>query len=114
MDCYVFKFKQRNLNDISSKYLSEIYNDGPKFDLQLISSDKTVINAHTLVMAMFSEFIQEYLNEFKPTKNKICGKWIFDIDEIFPNKMLISKWQLFSSIARFVDICIAAYSWFDL
>lgn len=75
MNCFVFKFKDRDLEDMSNKYLSEIYNDvGPKFDLEMISSDKTVIGAHALVMAMFSEFIEDYLNEFEPT-SKYCGKW---------------------------------------
>lgn len=75
MNCYVLKFENRDMQDISNKYLSEIFNDvGPKFDLELISKDENVIGAHTLVMAMFSEFIHEYLTEFKPTKNKICSK----------------------------------------
>lgn len=75
MNCYVLKFKTRDSRDISNKYLKEIFNDvKPKFDLELISKDEKVIGAHTLVMAMFSEFIHEYLIEFKPTKNKICSK----------------------------------------
>lgn len=74
MNCFVFKFKNRDLNDHTNKCLSEIYNGvGPKFDLELISSDKKVIGAHAMVMAMFSEFIEEYLNEFQPT-GKSCGK----------------------------------------
>lgn len=75
MNCFVLKFKNRNLRDISNKYLSEIFTGvGPKFDLELISKDEKVIGAHKLVVAMFSEFIHEYLIEFKPTKNTICSK----------------------------------------
>lgn len=76
MNCFVLKFQNRDSRDISNKYLSEIANgEGPKFDLELISKDEKVIGAHIMVMTMFSEFIHEYLVEFKPANNKICSKY---------------------------------------
>lgn len=75
MNCYVLTFKGRRPQDTSNKSLSELHNGkGPKCDLKLITSDQQVINAHIMVMAMFSDFIRDYLIEFKPTKSEICGK----------------------------------------
>lgn len=75
MNCVVFRFTDRNPANVSNKYLKEIHTGiGPKHDLELIASDQQVVKAHTLVMEMFSEFIRDYLFEFKPTKNPICSK----------------------------------------
>lgn len=72
MNCFVIKFKNRDGQDISNQYLSEIYTNGPKFDLELISSDNKIIPAHKFVVFMFSKYLKEYLCEFK-SKGKTCG-----------------------------------------
>lgn len=71
----MLKFRGRDAQDLSNKYLSEMFGgDGPKFDVELVSKDDNLIGAHTLIMDMFSEFIHDYLTEFKPTSNKFCSK----------------------------------------
>ena len=73
MNCLVIKFKQRSSNDISNKYLAEIYVKGSKFDIDLISTDQKVFAAHKFVVIMFSDYLKEYIREFKP-KGKACGE----------------------------------------
>lgn len=116
MNCFVLKFKNRDLRDVSNKNLGEIFTgDGPKFDLELISKDEKVIGTHTLVMRMFSEFIHEYLIEFKPTSNKICSKFcIVRCIHSHGIGKLTLLFLLLSSIARIFIVCVAACGRFDL
>ncbi|XP_055299898.1 uncharacterized protein LOC129567258 [Sitodiplosis mosellana] len=71
MNCLVIKFKNRDSRDISNKHLAEIYVKGPKFDIDLISTDQKVISAHKYVVCMFSGYLKDYIREFKP-KGKAC------------------------------------------
>ncbi|XP_031639277.1 uncharacterized protein LOC116351327 [Contarinia nasturtii] len=71
MNCLVVKFRHRLPNDISNKYLAEIYVKGPQFDIDLIASDQKVVSAHKYVVSMFSIYLKDYLREFKP-KGKAC------------------------------------------
>lgn len=81
MNCVVVKFKNRDPNDISNKYLAEIYVKGPKFDIDLISSDQKVFSAHKYVVNMFSGYLKDYIREFKP-KGKACGEYsMFQVTE---------------------------------
>lgn len=76
MNCLVIKFKNRNPDDITNKYLAEIYVNGPKCDIDLISTDQKVFSAHKFVVVMFSGYLQEYIREFKP-KGRACGECDF-------------------------------------
>lgn len=116
MNCVVFRFTDRNPANVSNKYLKEIHTGiGPKHDLELIASDQQVVKAHTLVMEMFSEFIRDYLFEFKPTKNPICSKI-----KPAPKKRHFSRncccfpFILFSFIAEYFIVCVAIRGRFDL
>lgn len=73
MNCFVFKFKNRNALDISNRYLAEIYTNGPKFEVDLVSADNKIVSAHKFVVSMFSTHLRDYLREFK-SKGKICGE----------------------------------------
>lgn len=73
MNCFVVKFKDRHANDISNIHLAEIYTNGPKFDIDLISSDQKIVSAHKFVVSMFSIYLYDYIREFKP-KGKACGE----------------------------------------
>lgn len=73
MNYYVFKFKGRDIQDISNKYLAEIYSKGPKYDVDLVAGDNQIVPCHKFVVSMFSEYLKDYLREFK-TKGKICSK----------------------------------------
>lgn len=72
MSFFVIKFKNRLAQDVSNKYLSEIYTNGPKFDIDLLASDNSIISAHKFVVFMFSNYLKDYLLEVKP-KGKTCG-----------------------------------------
>lgn len=75
MNCFVFKFKNRNPDDISNKCLAEIYVKGPKFDIDLIATDQKVISAHKYVVSMFSDYLKDYIREFSP-KGKACSEYL--------------------------------------
>lgn len=82
MNCVYIQIKGRNPHEASNKYLAEIYSNGPKFDIDLIAADQKIISAHKFVMSMFSEYLSDYLREFKP-KGKACGKQNIDIVSMF-------------------------------
>ncbi|XP_031639298.1 dual specificity protein kinase splA-like [Contarinia nasturtii] len=63
MNRFVVGFKNRNACDISNKYLVEIYMNGPKFDIDLISSDQKTIRAHKCVVSMYSIYLKDYIRE---------------------------------------------------
>lgn len=73
MNCFVIKFKNRDIRDDSNRFLKDIYTNGPKFDLDLVSSDNKVISAHKCVVFMFSKYLRDYLSEFK-SQGKTCGE----------------------------------------
>lgn len=74
MNFKVVKFKNRNPNDASNKALSEMYTNGPKFDMDLIAADRSIVSIHKFVACMFSGYLKDYLREFKP-KGKSCGEY---------------------------------------
>lgn len=73
MNYFVFKFKGRDIQNVSNKYLAEIYSKGPKYDVDLVAGDNQIVPCHKFVVSMFSEYLKDYLREFK-TKGKICSK----------------------------------------
>lgn len=73
MNSILAKFKDRNIEEESNKCLAEVYVDGPTFDIDLISSDQKIVSAHKFVVCMFSDYLKEYLREFKPL-GKACSK----------------------------------------
>lgn len=100
MNCFVIKFKNRYAQDISNKYLAEIYTNGPKFEVDLVSADNKIVSAHKFVVSMFSKHLKDYLREFK-SKGKICGESKeIDIFTFLLNKKRVFYSQNFASPAR--------------
>lgn len=83
MNCKVIKFKHRNPSEASNKYLAAIYTNGPKYDIALIASDRKTVLAHKHIVYMFSDYLKDYLREFKP-KGKAYGE--YSMENVFLSK----------------------------
>lgn len=64
MSLVVIACDNRNPNDVSNIGFREIYTNGPKFEVDLISSDNKTVSAHKYVLGVCSDYFFDYLEQF--------------------------------------------------
>lgn len=66
-------FRNRKLSDLFNRKLVRIAREGSKYDVDLVSTNGQVVQAHRLILSMYSKYLRRLLSNSSPDL-KIIGK----------------------------------------
>lgn len=79
MSTVAIAFKNRKLSDSLNRKLEHIVREGSKYDVDLVSANGHIVQAHRLILSMYSKNLRRFLSNSSPDV-KIIGKQEKKID----------------------------------
>lgn len=83
-------FKNRNFSDLLNTKLVHVARGSSKYDVDLVSTNGKVVQAHRLILSMYSKYLRRLLSNSSPDV-KIIGKQKTKIFDLEKNKQTNKK-----------------------